>query len=231
MNDHHDIGKLKAKGDIGFFIGYSENGQGYQVYNRTRKVMEIMNVKFDELSTMAYELQSLDHSLQQMASMTHSLEPALNHQTSRRIRLGLVLNQSSPTITLEKPSKKDLDNLTIEHQAHTPTNSSTNPSNIESTLGTADEPGQQEDVTKNVNDAVLDDNIFVNPFGTLSMKSIESSSCLFDPSNMYTFYQRYHARPTEKHLKEMLTTQVTDISRMDTNEAKKDKTEHEIGRA
>nr|GEV77961.1 Gag-Pol polyprotein [Tanacetum cinerariifolium] len=113
MNDHHDIGKLKEKGDIGFFIGYSENGRGYRVYNRrTRKVMETTNVKFDELSTMA-------------------------------------------------------------------------------TLGTVDEPKQQEDVTKNGNDAVLDDNIFVNPFGTPSTKSIESSSRSFDPSNMHTFYQRY----------------------------------------
>ncbi|GJR16785.1 retrovirus-related pol polyprotein from transposon TNT 1-94 [Tanacetum coccineum] len=45
MNDHKDIGKLGAKGDIGFFIGYSANSVAYRVYNRrTKKIMETMNV-------------------------------------------------------------------------------------------------------------------------------------------------------------------------------------------
>nr|GEW74632.1 ribonuclease H-like domain-containing protein [Tanacetum cinerariifolium] len=48
-----DIGKLGAKGDIGFFIGYSANSIAYRVYNRrTRKIMETMNVMFDELSEL-----------------------------------------------------------------------------------------------------------------------------------------------------------------------------------
>nr|GFA32919.1 Gag-Pol polyprotein [Tanacetum cinerariifolium] len=50
-NDREDISKLGAKGDIGFFIGYSTNSVAYRVYNqRTRKIMETMNVTFDELS-------------------------------------------------------------------------------------------------------------------------------------------------------------------------------------
>ncbi|GJS35082.1 retrovirus-related pol polyprotein from transposon TNT 1-94 [Tanacetum coccineum] len=49
-NDHEDIGKLGAKGDIGFFIGYSANSRAYRVYNRrTKKSMETMNVTFNEL--------------------------------------------------------------------------------------------------------------------------------------------------------------------------------------
>nr|GEV40299.1 retrovirus-related Pol polyprotein from transposon TNT 1-94 [Tanacetum cinerariifolium] len=44
-NDREDIGKLGAKGDIGFFIGYSANFVAYGVYNqRTKKIMETMNV-------------------------------------------------------------------------------------------------------------------------------------------------------------------------------------------
>nr|GEU43411.1 Gag-Pol polyprotein [Tanacetum cinerariifolium] len=58
-NDRKDIGKLGAKGDIGFFIGYSANSFAYQVYNRrTEKIMETMNVTFDELSAMAFEQNS-----------------------------------------------------------------------------------------------------------------------------------------------------------------------------
>ncbi|GJU07145.1 retrovirus-related pol polyprotein from transposon TNT 1-94 [Tanacetum coccineum] len=53
-NDREDIRKLGAKGDIGFFIGYSANSCAYRVYNRrTKKIMETMNVTFDELSVMA----------------------------------------------------------------------------------------------------------------------------------------------------------------------------------
>ncbi|GJZ08419.1 retrovirus-related pol polyprotein from transposon TNT 1-94, partial [Tanacetum coccineum] len=55
-NDREDIGKLGAKGDIGFFIGYSADSCAYRVYNRrTKKIMETMNVTFDELSAMAFE--------------------------------------------------------------------------------------------------------------------------------------------------------------------------------
>nr|GFC32119.1 integrase, catalytic region, zinc finger, CCHC-type, peptidase aspartic, catalytic [Tanacetum cinerariifolium] len=64
-NDREDIGKLGAKGDIGFFIGYSANSVAYKVYNwRTRKIMETMNVTFDELSAMAFEQNSLRPGLQ-----------------------------------------------------------------------------------------------------------------------------------------------------------------------
>nr|GFA65378.1 hypothetical protein [Tanacetum cinerariifolium] len=49
-NDREDIRKLGAKGDIGFFIGYSANSCTYRVYNRrTKKIMETMNVSFNEL--------------------------------------------------------------------------------------------------------------------------------------------------------------------------------------
>nr|GEW72333.1 integrase, catalytic region, zinc finger, CCHC-type, peptidase aspartic, catalytic [Tanacetum cinerariifolium] len=55
-NDREDIGKLGAKGDIGFFIGYSANSCAYGIFNqRTKKIIETMNVSFDELSAMAFE--------------------------------------------------------------------------------------------------------------------------------------------------------------------------------
>nr|GEW58038.1 retrovirus-related Pol polyprotein from transposon TNT 1-94 [Tanacetum cinerariifolium] len=58
-NDREDISKLGAKGDIGFFIGYAANSVAYRVYNRrTNKIMEMMNVTFDELLAMAFEQNS-----------------------------------------------------------------------------------------------------------------------------------------------------------------------------
>nr|GEU83428.1 retrovirus-related Pol polyprotein from transposon TNT 1-94 [Tanacetum cinerariifolium] len=58
-NDREDIEKLGGKGDIGFFIGYSADSCAYKVYNRrTKKIIETMNVSFDELSAMAFEQRS-----------------------------------------------------------------------------------------------------------------------------------------------------------------------------
>nr|GEX27934.1 retrovirus-related Pol polyprotein from transposon TNT 1-94 [Tanacetum cinerariifolium] len=58
-NDRDDIGKLDAKGDIGFFIGYYADFCAYRIYNRrTKKIIETMNVSFDKLSTMAFKQRS-----------------------------------------------------------------------------------------------------------------------------------------------------------------------------
>nr|GFB57423.1 retrovirus-related Pol polyprotein from transposon TNT 1-94 [Tanacetum cinerariifolium] len=55
-NDREDIGKLGAKDDIGFFIGYSTDSCVFRIYNqRTKIIMETMNVSIDELSAMDFE--------------------------------------------------------------------------------------------------------------------------------------------------------------------------------
>nr|GFA66751.1 retrovirus-related Pol polyprotein from transposon TNT 1-94 [Tanacetum cinerariifolium] len=87
-NDHEDIRKLGAKGDIGFFIGYSADSCAYRIYNRrTKKIMETMNVSFDELSAMAFE--------------QRSLKPRLQSMTSGQISSGLDLNYAPLTITTQ----------------------------------------------------------------------------------------------------------------------------------
>nr|GFB00542.1 retrovirus-related Pol polyprotein from transposon TNT 1-94 [Tanacetum cinerariifolium] len=64
-NDREDIRKLGAKGDIGFFIGYSADSCAFMVYNRRiKKIIETMNVSFDELSAMAFEQHSSKPRLQ-----------------------------------------------------------------------------------------------------------------------------------------------------------------------
>ncbi|GJT27019.1 integrase, catalytic region, zinc finger, CCHC-type containing protein [Tanacetum coccineum] len=46
-----DLGKLKATTDIRIFVGYAPNRKGYRIYNkRTRRIMETIHVKFDELT-------------------------------------------------------------------------------------------------------------------------------------------------------------------------------------
>nr|GEX21810.1 hypothetical protein [Tanacetum cinerariifolium] len=80
-------GKLGAKGDIGFFIGYYADSCAYRVYNRrTKKIMETMNVTFDELSAMAFE--------------QRSSKPRLSSMTSGHI------SYAPSTITMQQPNKE-----------------------------------------------------------------------------------------------------------------------------
>ncbi|GKD28538.1 retrovirus-related pol polyprotein from transposon TNT 1-94 [Tanacetum coccineum] len=51
-----DLGKLKAKSDIGIFVGYSYAKKAFRIYNkRNRLIMETIHVMFDELTAMASE--------------------------------------------------------------------------------------------------------------------------------------------------------------------------------
>nr|GFC81023.1 hypothetical protein [Tanacetum cinerariifolium] len=93
-----DIGKLGAKGDIGFFIGYFADSCAYRIYNRrTKKIIENMNVLFDELSAMAFEQRSSKLGLQSM--------------TSGQISSGLDLTYALSTITTQQPTEGELDLL------------------------------------------------------------------------------------------------------------------------
>nr|GEU39033.1 hypothetical protein [Tanacetum cinerariifolium] len=68
-NSKRDSGKLGAKGDISFFISYYANSCAYRVYNRwTKKIMETMNVTFDELLAISLEQSSSKPGLQSMTS-------------------------------------------------------------------------------------------------------------------------------------------------------------------
>ncbi|GJZ57475.1 retrovirus-related pol polyprotein from transposon TNT 1-94, partial [Tanacetum coccineum] len=92
------LGSLVQKGDIGFFIGYSPTFCAYRVYNqRKKKIMETMNVTFDELSTMAFE--------------QRSSKPGLQGMTSEKISSGLNLTYAPSTITTQQPTERKLDLL------------------------------------------------------------------------------------------------------------------------
>ncbi|GJY94022.1 retrovirus-related pol polyprotein from transposon TNT 1-94 [Tanacetum coccineum] len=92
LNEYDDVGKLKAKGDIGVFIGYSKESAAFKVYNkRTRKIHESVNVNFDEIL--------------EMASKLFHLEPGLSNLNETR-------KSSNPTISqVSEISKKDLEDL------------------------------------------------------------------------------------------------------------------------
>nr|GFB38953.1 hypothetical protein [Tanacetum cinerariifolium] len=92
LNDYEDVGKLKAKGDIGMFVGYSKESAAFRIYNkRTRKINESVNVNFDEIS--------------KMASKQFRLEPGLSN-------LNETGKSSNPSVSqVSETSKKDLEDL------------------------------------------------------------------------------------------------------------------------
>ncbi|GJW84706.1 retrovirus-related pol polyprotein from transposon TNT 1-94 [Tanacetum coccineum] len=86
--DRDDLGKIKPKADIGIFVGYFELSSGFHIYNRrTRKVIETIHVKFDELTIMASECNNSGPSVN-----------CLNFQDSSKEMNDI-------------PSQQDLDNL------------------------------------------------------------------------------------------------------------------------
>nr|GEW73026.1 hypothetical protein [Tanacetum cinerariifolium] len=71
---------------------------GKRVYNqRAKKIMETMNVSFDELSAMAIE--------------QRSSKPRLQSMTFGQISSGLDLTYAPSTITAQQPSEGELDLL------------------------------------------------------------------------------------------------------------------------
>nr|GEY24210.1 hypothetical protein [Tanacetum cinerariifolium] len=158
---------------------------GKRVFNRrTKKIMETMNVSFDELSAMAFE--------------QRSSKPRLQSMTSGQISSGLDLTYAPSAITTQQPT---------EDSTPTPTNSSSQATNLPNTSQDVDElnsqqqhvqqqenqaPIQPETVFDNVLNAMFDANTFVNPFATPSTSADESSfSQYVDPSSMHTNQLQY----------------------------------------
>ncbi|GKF38470.1 hypothetical protein Tco_0118531, partial [Tanacetum coccineum] len=74
-NDNDDLGKLDVKVDIGIFVGYAPAKKAFRIYNkRTRKIIEIIHMTFDELTAMASKQFSSGPRLHSMTPATPSSE-------------------------------------------------------------------------------------------------------------------------------------------------------------
>nr|GEV04090.1 retrovirus-related Pol polyprotein from transposon TNT 1-94 [Tanacetum cinerariifolium] len=160
-NNREDIGKLGAKGDIGFFIGYSVNSVADRVYNqRTKNIMKAMNITFDELLAMAFEQNSSKPDLQK-APRTVPAAPVIQN--------------------LQAPSTS----MSIQYSAPTPTNSSNTLISSHNVDKQSQPHAQQQgnhtllltaSAADTVLNAVFEGDLFVNPFATLSTESVVSST-------------------------------------------------------
>nr|GEW07185.1 retrovirus-related Pol polyprotein from transposon TNT 1-94 [Tanacetum cinerariifolium] len=107
-NDYDDLGKLKAKADIGIFIGYVPTKKAYRIYNkRTSKIQKTVHVTFDELTKAMTSLQSSTGLRpNSMAPGHNGAGPKVNHLQSGRISSGLITPDSpfTTTVTEDAPS-------------------------------------------------------------------------------------------------------------------------------
>nr|GEU61149.1 integrase, catalytic region, zinc finger, CCHC-type, peptidase aspartic, catalytic [Tanacetum cinerariifolium] len=95
INDSEDLGKLKAKADIGIFVGYAPNRKGYRIYNkRTRRIIETIHVQYDELT-------------EHMAPVHIITGPEPILMTPGQISLGIIRNPV-PSAPYVPPTNKDL---------------------------------------------------------------------------------------------------------------------------
>nr|GEY01895.1 retrovirus-related Pol polyprotein from transposon TNT 1-94 [Tanacetum cinerariifolium] len=179
-NDREDIGKLDAKGDIGFVIGYSANSVAYRVYNqRTRKIMETMNVMFDELSAMAFE--------------QNSSRPGLQKAPRAIPAAPVVQNLQAPTAS-----------MSLQDSAPVPINSLNTPVSLHNSDATSQEHAQQQrnltlsptaSAADNVPNAGFEGELFVNPFGTPSTVILEPKTvkeALTDPAWIEFMQEELH---------------------------------------
>nr|GEW71688.1 retrovirus-related Pol polyprotein from transposon TNT 1-94 [Tanacetum cinerariifolium] len=185
INDREDIGKLGAKGDISFFIGYFANSIAYIVYNwRTKKIMEMMNIT-SELE-LTYAPSTITPQRPSERDLDILFEPLHNEylggQPSKAPRAaapGIQNLQASTT------------SMSIQDSAPAPTNSSNTPVSSHNVDAPSQQHAQQQrnltpspiaSAADNVPNAVFEGDLFVNPFATPSTESVVSSTQYVDPS-------------------------------------------------
>nr|GEV91310.1 hypothetical protein [Tanacetum cinerariifolium] len=157
------------KGDACIFVGYSSQSTAYKVFNkRTRVIVEIIHVNFDELPHMVSDHITSDPVPQcQRTALEHdSLSP------------GPQCQENVPRATRTVTTSNELD-LPFSPMFDELLNGSTQVVSKSSTETTIDAPNQCKD------------DEFINIFCTLVQDRGETLSRYVDSSNMHTFYQRY----------------------------------------
>ncbi|GJV37083.1 hypothetical protein Tco_1409560 [Tanacetum coccineum] len=195
---------MKPKADIGVFIGYSESSRGFRIYNhRTRKIMETIHVKFNDLTTMASECNNSRPGLNCMnfqdssedSNDTPFKEDLDNlfgplYEEYYKTRSPEVLNKSAVNTLNNEDTPSSSSIIIEEHEAPQVVSSLEEPIANELTTSFSDD-NADESFLKDIPE--LGRNKFINPFCTSMLEEAESSSTYQDPSNMHEFYQQHHS--------------------------------------
>ncbi|GKA19629.1 retrovirus-related pol polyprotein from transposon TNT 1-94 [Tanacetum coccineum] len=113
-NDSENLGKLQPKADISIFIGYAPTKKAFRIYNqRTRRIIETINVDFDELTDILF---------QPLFDELLTPPPSVDHPAPEVIALIAEVVAPKPATSTGSPSS-----TTVDQDAPSPSNSQTTP--------------------------------------------------------------------------------------------------------
>nr|GEV81431.1 hypothetical protein [Tanacetum cinerariifolium] len=190
-NDSEDIGKLGAKGDIGFFIGYSADSCAYkskpglhsmssgQISSGLDLTYALSTITTQQPTkgelVLLFEAMYDDYIGGQPSSAQRTVSATQAHQVRQTLMTSTSIADTAPTSTnlssqatnLPKPSQ-DVDGLNSPQQhAQQQGNQA---------------PIEPETVADNVTNAMFDANTFVNPFATTSTSDHPLEQVIGEPS-------------------------------------------------
>nr|GFB74092.1 integrase, catalytic region, zinc finger, CCHC-type, peptidase aspartic, catalytic [Tanacetum cinerariifolium] len=205
-----DVGKLKAKRDIGVFVGYSKESAAFRLYNkRTRKIHESVNVNFDEISEMASKQFSLEPGLSNLNETRKSLNRSVL-KVDEALKNDLedlfqdFYDEYFDSSKIMKSSTTNVETPIIEEVFHEVSESFQRESSSSSLiddvqqspeeiiLPTSNTQSISNNMVPNSDEASTSHNVFNK---RLKDAYFDASTSFHDPSNVQTFYQPY---PHEK---------------------------------
>nr|GFB24906.1 retrovirus-related Pol polyprotein from transposon TNT 1-94 [Tanacetum cinerariifolium] len=169
LNDYEDVGKLKAKGDIGVFVGYSKESVAFRIYNkRTLSKVDEASKKDLEVLFQDFYDEYFDSS-KVMKSSTTNVETPINEEVFHEVSESFQGESSSSSLNEDVQQSPE--------EVILPT------SNTQSIHINMVPNGDEASTSHNVFNDRLEDAYF------------DASTSFHDPSNVQTYYQPY---PHEK---------------------------------
>nr|GEY55465.1 retrovirus-related Pol polyprotein from transposon TNT 1-94 [Tanacetum cinerariifolium] len=187
LNDYGDVGKLKAKRDIGVFIGYSKESASFRIYNkRTRKIHDSVNVNLDKISKMASKQFSLEPGLSNLIETGKSSNPLILQIMKSSTKNVETSNVKIP-LHEEEVFYESFKSFQEEYSSSF-LNNDVQQSSAEVRVPSSNTQLVSNNIVPNVDEASTSHNVFNE---RLEDAYFDASTSFHDPSNVHTFYQPY----------------------------------------
>nr|GEX68267.1 hypothetical protein [Tanacetum cinerariifolium] len=188
LNDYEDVGKLKAKGDIGVFVGYLKESAAFRIYNkRTRKIHESVNVNFDEILELASKQFSLEPGLSYLNETGKSSNPSIMKSSTTNVETSNIKIPSNEEEVFHENSESFQ-----EESSSSSLNDDVQQSSEEVKVPSSNTQSISNNMVPNVDEASTLHNVLNE---RLEDAYFDASISFHNPSNVHTFYQPY---PHEK---------------------------------
>nr|GEX52568.1 hypothetical protein [Tanacetum cinerariifolium] len=202
--------RLKAKGDIRVFVGYSKESDAFRNYNKqTCKIHESVNVNFDEISEMPSKQFSLEPGLSKLNEIGKSSNPSVLKvfETSKKDLEDLFQDfyddyfdsskiMKSSTTNVETSNNEEVFHEVSEsfkgESSSSLLNDDVQQSSEEVILPQKNTQSISNNMIPNGDEASTSHNVFNE---RLEDAYFDASTSFHDPSNVHTYYQPY---PHEK---------------------------------